>query len=126
MTCSAVYGAVYHSSDFATYLLGIFILNLMIYCTFYIIMKVCILYHFQSYAFISYDVQYTHQNVHYYISSQLRYGEKIHSLVMFIILGTVVVWAVALYFFFSNLTSWQVKVLFSYNSHVCTCILFFF
>lgn len=72
----AVYGAVYHSSDFATYLLGIFIGNLMIYCTFYIIMK-------------------------------LRYGEKIHSLVMFIILGAVVVWAVALYFFLSNLTSWQ-------------------
>ncbi|XP_048773289.1 SID1 transmembrane family member 1-like [Ostrea edulis] len=35
----AIYGAVNHSMDFATLLLGIFIGNLMIYCTFYIIMK---------------------------------------------------------------------------------------
>ncbi|XP_062571062.1 SID1 transmembrane family member 2-like [Saccostrea cucullata] len=72
----AVYGAVYHSPDFATYLLGIFIGNLMIYCTFYIIMK-------------------------------LRYGERIHLLAGCIIAGAVIVWALALYFFFSNLTSWQ-------------------
>ena len=37
----AVYGALKHPSDFATFLLAIFIGNLMIYCSFYIFMKVC-------------------------------------------------------------------------------------
>ena len=37
----AVYGALKHPSDFATFLLAIFIGNLMIYCSFYIVMKVC-------------------------------------------------------------------------------------
>nr|XP_022322232.1 SID1 transmembrane family member 1-like [Crassostrea virginica] len=72
----AVYGALKHPSDFATFLLAIFIGNLMIYCSFYIFMK-------------------------------LRYKEKINKLPLVIIIMTVLVWAVALYFFFFHLTTWQ-------------------
>lgn len=37
---SAIFGLVYRPRDFASYLLGIFICNLLLYLAFYIIMKV--------------------------------------------------------------------------------------
>nr|CAD7449892.1 unnamed protein product [Timema bartmani] len=37
----AVYGLLYHLGDFATHLLMIFMANLMLYCIFYIVMKLC-------------------------------------------------------------------------------------
>ncbi|CAG2054663.1 unnamed protein product [Timema podura] len=37
----AVYGLLYHLGDFATHLLMIFMANLMLYCIFYIVMKIC-------------------------------------------------------------------------------------
>lgn len=36
----AVLGLMYHLRDFATYLLSIFMANLLLYCLFYIVMKV--------------------------------------------------------------------------------------
>ena len=38
---SALYGAIKHPSDFASFLLAIFIGNLLLYLLFYILMKVC-------------------------------------------------------------------------------------
>ena len=38
--CSAIYGIVKQPSDFASFLLAIFIVNLLMYFAFYIIMKV--------------------------------------------------------------------------------------
>ncbi|XP_066991155.2 SID1 transmembrane family member 1 [Anabrus simplex] len=37
----AVVGFLYHLKDFATYLLSIFMANLLLYCMFYIVMKLC-------------------------------------------------------------------------------------
>ncbi|KDR19041.1 SID1 transmembrane family member 1-like [Zootermopsis nevadensis] len=37
----AVLGLMYHLRDFATYLLSIFMANLLLYCLFYIVMKLC-------------------------------------------------------------------------------------
>lgn len=37
---SAIFGLVYRPRDFASYILGIFICNLLLYLAFYIIMKV--------------------------------------------------------------------------------------
>ncbi|XP_053561794.1 SID1 transmembrane family member 1 isoform X2 [Bombina bombina] len=73
----AIFGLVYRPRDFASYLLGIFICNLLLYLAFYIIMK-------------------------------LRSSEKIQPLPLFCIVATAVVWAAALYFFFQNLSSWEV------------------
>lgn len=38
--CSAAYGLIERPNDFASYLLAIAICNLLLYCAFYIIMKV--------------------------------------------------------------------------------------
>lgn len=43
------------------------------------------------------------------ISPQLRSSEKILPLPLFCIVATAVVWAAALYFFFQNLSSWEVR-----------------
>uniref|UniRef100_A0A8C3XM17 SID1 transmembrane family member 1 n=1 Tax=Chelydra serpentina TaxID=8475 RepID=A0A8C3XM17_CHESE len=75
---SAVFGLVYRPRDFASYMLGIFICNLLLYLAFYIIMK-------------------------------LRSSEKLLPIPLFCIVATAVVWAAALYFFFQNLSSWEVK-----------------
>lgn len=40
ISLSAVFGLVYRPRDFASYILGIFICNLLLYLAFYIIMKV--------------------------------------------------------------------------------------
>lgn len=40
---------------------------------------------------------------------QLRSSEKLLPIPMFCIMATAVVWAAALYFFFQNLSSWEVK-----------------
>uniref|UniRef100_A0A8C3F2V5 SID1 transmembrane family member 1 n=1 Tax=Chrysemys picta bellii TaxID=8478 RepID=A0A8C3F2V5_CHRPI len=73
----AVFGLVYRPRDFASYMLGIFICNLLLYLAFYIIMK-------------------------------LRSSEKLLPIPLFCIVATAVVWAAALYFFFQNLSSWEV------------------
>uniref|UniRef100_A0A8C9PSM5 SID1 transmembrane family member 1 n=1 Tax=Spermophilus dauricus TaxID=99837 RepID=A0A8C9PSM5_SPEDA len=73
----ALFGLIYRPRDFASYMLGIFICNLLLYLAFYIIMK-------------------------------LRSSEKVLPVPLFCILATAVVWAAALYFFFQNLSSWEV------------------
>uniref|UniRef100_A0A7M4ETU1 SID1 transmembrane family member 2 n=1 Tax=Crocodylus porosus TaxID=8502 RepID=A0A7M4ETU1_CROPO len=75
---SAIFGLVYRPRDFASYLLGIFICNLLLYLAFYIIMK-------------------------------LRSSEKLLPIPLFCIVATAIVWGAALYFFFQNLSSWEVK-----------------
>ncbi|XP_054202949.1 SID1 transmembrane family member 1 isoform X6 [Homo sapiens] len=73
----ALFGLIYRPRDFASYMLGIFICNLLLYLAFYIIMK-------------------------------LRSSEKVLPVPLFCIVATAVMWAAALYFFFQNLSSWEV------------------
>lgn len=91
-------------------MLGIFIFNLLLYLAFYIIMKVstreelaargaCPPLGLQPQWFVC-------------LSPQLRSSEKILPLPLFCIVATAVVWAAALYFFFQNLSSWEVRGLF--------------
>uniref|UniRef100_G3VJW6 SID1 transmembrane family member 1 n=1 Tax=Sarcophilus harrisii TaxID=9305 RepID=G3VJW6_SARHA len=89
----ALFGLVYRPRDFASYMLGIFICNLLLYLAFYIIMK-------------------------------LRSSEKVLPIPLFCIIATAVVWAAALYFFFQNLSSWEVvrdTEIKPYNVFVCAC-----
>lgn len=55
---------------------------------------------------------------------QLRSSEKVLPIPLFCIAATAVVWAAALYFFFQNLSSWEVRdVFFSKVSLLIICLL---
>ena len=105
----AAYGASREPVDFAFHLLSIFIVNLLLYTSFYIIMKVrslqtsvlsvlqSIINHFSPFNFCNVPV----------LSQQLRHREKILPQPLIYILLSMVCWAGALYFFFQKSTTWQ-------------------
>ena len=111
--CSALFGLIYRPRDFASYMLGIFICNLLLYLAFYIIMKVragagsgCL--------GPSGRRRRGRVRPRLLLLRQLRSSEKVLPVPLFCIVATAVMWAAALYFFFQNLSSWEVRGQFSY------------
>ncbi|GFR76459.1 SID1 transmembrane family member 2 [Elysia marginata] len=74
----AIYGANTQPSNFASFFLGIFIGNLLLYTLFYLIMK-------------------------------LLSRERLSWLVVVVILTSMMTWVASLYFFFDQLSNWQVS-----------------
>ncbi|XP_034812997.2 SID1 transmembrane family member 1 isoform X1 [Pan paniscus] len=102
----ALFGLIYRPRDFASYMLGIFICNLLLYLAFYIIMKVragagsgCL--------GPSGRRRRGRVRPRLLLLRQLRSSEKVLPVPLFCIVATAVMWAAALYFFFQNLSSWE-------------------
>ncbi|KAF3827554.1 hypothetical protein GH733_003040 [Mirounga leonina] len=91
----ALYGLIYRPRDFASYMLGIFICNLLLYLAFYIIMKPGALH--KPYPSMATSASHP----------QLRSSEKLLPTPLLCIMATVVMWATSLYFFFQKPSSWE-------------------
>lgn len=112
---SALFGLVYRPRDFASYILGIFICNLLLYLAFYIIMKVRVGAGGpppprQPWGTHTQDPSMAASASH----PQLRSSEKLLPIPLFCIVATALMWAASLYFFFQNLSSWEVRGWFSW------------
>nr|XP_012642980.1 SID1 transmembrane family member 1 isoform X2 [Microcebus murinus] len=99
----ALFGLIYRPRDFASYMLGIFICNLLLYLAFYIIMKVSLGAGSRLRPPAGGGSSVAASASH----PQLRSSEKVLLVPLFCIVATAVVWAAALYFFFQNLSSWE-------------------
>ena len=105
---SALFGLINQPRDFASYMLGIFICNLLLYLAFYIIMKVRVAAGSAPWVLLRWPGDACSLAA-FASHPQLRSSEKILLIPLFCIVATAVVWAAALYFFFQNLSSWEVR-----------------
>ncbi|XP_038047935.1 SID1 transmembrane family member 1-like [Patiria miniata] len=90
-----IYGLVKMPKDFNSYLLAIFLVNLLLYVAFYIIMKV-------------------------------RNGEKLIPAVVVIIILALVIWGLALNFYFMGLTGWEKTAALSRESNAPCLVMGFY
>ncbi|KAM9583279.1 SID1 transmembrane family member 1 [Trichechus inunguis] len=102
----ALFGLIYQPRDFASYMLGIFICNLLLYLAFYIIMKVRVGARGWAVPGALHQAAGSALPVSP-LTLQLRSLEKVLPIPLFCIVATAVVWSAALYFFFQNLSSWE-------------------
>lgn len=97
---------IYFQTDFALYLLGLFMLNTGYYFVFYIIMKVLLR--------IIMEPQANNAYTYYF---QLLHGERINCLtITFLILSSICA-ASSLYCYFQQLTAWSVSTILIASRH---------
>lgn len=109
----AVIGNIYQEKNFATFLLAILMSNLILYTTFYIIMKVHI------YIYIIHIYIYIHiwiiisifiiliLWINIFLTFQICHKERILLQPCIYIVLSIVFWAAALYFFINKTISWE-------------------